>query len=149
MPHRLFWSDRDTTVLLLRLVKITDDDLKKAEEFVDVMRIMYTSTLAVSSDKQATCSQILPIHTKLENHFKIAAEDSPFVATIKGKVWGDLSSRYQVHSVHTHTHHPLHLLWLDAEHFCILFFYYLALAKTIVILCETTVYFVNRMMMIW
>lgn len=60
------------------------------------MRIVYKSTLAVSSDKQATCSQILPIMTKLESHFKIAKDDSPFVAAIKEQVWGNLSRRYQV-----------------------------------------------------
>ena len=61
-----------------------------------MIKIMYKSTLAVSNDKQATCSQILPIMTKLESHFKIAKDDSPFVATIKKKVWDDLSRRYQV-----------------------------------------------------
>lgn len=66
------------------------------------MRILYTSTLCVSSDRHATCGQILPILEKLENHFSIREEDSHFVATIKEKVWSDLSKRYQVPIKTTH-----------------------------------------------
>ena len=44
-----------------KLEHICDDDLYKCEEFGEAMKILYTSTLAVSSDKLATSSQIIPI----------------------------------------------------------------------------------------
>lgn len=60
------------------------------------MQILYTSTLCVSSEKNPTCGQILPILGKLEDHFKVKDEDTIFAATVKEKVWGDISKRYQV-----------------------------------------------------
>ncbi|XP_060746154.1 uncharacterized protein LOC132859418 [Tachysurus vachellii] len=78
-----------------RLERITDNDLKKAEEFTKLMKIMYTSTLCVSSDNTPTCGQVLPILQKLEEHFKFQEDDTVFVSGIKQKVWADLSKRYQ------------------------------------------------------
>ncbi|CAM4580989.1 unnamed protein product [Leuciscus chuanchicus] len=78
-----------------RLERITDEDLKKAEEFTKLMSVMYTSTLCVSSDSTPTCGQVLPIHQKLEEHFQVQESDTLFVAGIKKKVWEDLSKRYQ------------------------------------------------------
>ncbi|KAK0148013.1 Zinc finger BED domain-containing protein 1 [Merluccius polli] len=76
-----------------RLERLTESDFEKAEEFMQCMKVLYTSTLCVSSDKTPTCSQILPILTKLEAHYSAADEDNPFVAAIKEKVWGDLEKR--------------------------------------------------------
>ncbi|XP_048008981.1 uncharacterized protein LOC125243378 isoform X3 [Megalobrama amblycephala] len=59
------------------------------------MKVLYTSTLCVSSDKYPTCSQIIPILTKLEAHYSTSDDDNVFVAAIKEKVWGDLNKRYQ------------------------------------------------------
>ncbi|KAG7272794.1 hypothetical protein CRUP_017848 [Coryphaenoides rupestris] len=52
---------RAAVVWLKRLQRLTDDDFRKAEEFVAVMRLLYTSTLAISREKSPTCGQILPI----------------------------------------------------------------------------------------
>lgn len=79
-----------------RLERITDDDFKKADEFIKLMRKLYTSTLAVSSKKTPTCGQILPILKKLEKYYAITEEDSSFSASIKEKIWTDLSKRYKV-----------------------------------------------------
>ncbi|KAG7273014.1 hypothetical protein CRUP_011898 [Coryphaenoides rupestris] len=79
----------------LSLQRLTDDDFRKAEEFVAVMRLLYTSTLAVSSEKSPTCGQILPILGKLEVHFKVTEEDTIFTTAVKEKVWEDLEKRYQ------------------------------------------------------
>nr|XP_055050617.1 E3 SUMO-protein ligase ZBED1-like isoform X2 [Misgurnus anguillicaudatus] len=78
-----------------RLARVTDEDLKKAEDFVQLMRVMYTSTLCVSTEKSPTCSQILPILQKLRNHFTVHEGDTVFVSTLKTTVWSDLSQRYQ------------------------------------------------------
>ncbi|KAL0965132.1 hypothetical protein UPYG_G00277210 [Umbra pygmaea] len=78
-----------------RLERITDDDFRKSEEFVKVMKILYTSTLCMSAERIPTLGQILPILGKLEHHFTISAEDSTFTKSIKDKIWGDLSKRYQ------------------------------------------------------
>lgn len=85
-----------TFFVLNRLARVTDEDLKKAEDFVQLMRVMYTSTLCVSTEKSPTCSQILPILQKLRNHFTVHEGDTVFVSTLKTTVWSDLSQRYQV-----------------------------------------------------
>ncbi|KAF3853915.1 hypothetical protein F7725_014603, partial [Dissostichus mawsoni] len=81
------------------LEQITDEDFRRAEDFISLMRMLYTSTLCVSSDKSSTCGQIIPILQKLKTHLTIKEEDSTFVATVKEKFWGDLSKRYQDHDI--------------------------------------------------
>ncbi|CAI5671917.1 unnamed protein product [Oreochromis niloticus] len=78
-----------------RLAKMGNDDLRKAEEFVVLMRKHYTSTLAVSSDKSPTCGEILPILQKLQQHYTVQEDDSAFTRSIKDNIWKDLSKRYQ------------------------------------------------------
>ena len=76
-----------------------NEDLRKAEEFLLLMRMHYTSTLAVSSEKNPTCGQILPILQKLREHYTVKADDSTFVRSIKENISNDLSKRYQVQSL--------------------------------------------------
>lgn len=82
--------------LLRRLETLTEDDHRKAEEFIRIMKPLYTSSLCVSADKSPTCSQIFPILKKLEAHFETQDEDTLFTTTLKGKIWGDLSTYYKV-----------------------------------------------------
>lgn len=82
---------------------LTDDDHQKAVEFIRLMKPLYTSAVCVSADKSPTCSQIFPILKKLEAHFESQEEDTLFAATLKGKVWGDLSTCYRVCSIHSQT----------------------------------------------
>jgi len=76
-----------------RLERLTDDNFQKAEDFVKIMKLLYTSILCVSSEKSPTCGQILLILTKLEAHFTVTVYNS----ALKEKVWGDLE--YQVFSI--------------------------------------------------
>ncbi|XP_067451432.1 uncharacterized protein [Thunnus thynnus] len=78
-----------------RLETLSEADLQKAEEFIRTMKPLYRSSLCVSADKSPTCSQIFPILKKLEAHFETQNEDSLFIATLKEKVWGDLSTCYK------------------------------------------------------
>lgn len=78
-----------------KLERLTDEDFQKAEDFIKVMKLLYTSTLCVSSEKSPTCGQILPILTKLKAHFTVAEEDTLFTSALKAKVWEDLEKRYQ------------------------------------------------------
>lgn len=87
-PYTLYFAPR--------LERVSDDDISKCEDFVDIMKVLYTSTLAVSSDKNATAGQILPILDKLRAKFEVTDEDSAFRRAIKEKVWGDLSCHYTV-----------------------------------------------------
>ncbi|KAL7404682.1 hypothetical protein ABVT39_018171 [Epinephelus coioides] len=75
--------------------KLQSDDFKKAEEFVQLMWVLYTSTLCVSSEKSPTSGQILPILKKLERHYS-KASDSAFARNIKEKIWTDLSAHYKI-----------------------------------------------------
>ncbi|KAJ4944585.1 hypothetical protein JOQ06_013128 [Pogonophryne albipinna] len=63
-----------------RLARFTDEDLRRAEDFIRLMRVMYTSTLCVSSEKNPTSGQILPILKKLEMHFTVTDGDTKFLA---------------------------------------------------------------------
>jgi len=86
------------------LERVKDEDFHKAEEFVQLMKILYTSTLCVSCEKNATCGKILPILQKLEDHFTVKDEDTMFVASIKEKVWEYLSQRYQNDDIQAFLH---------------------------------------------
>ncbi|XP_021471353.2 uncharacterized protein LOC110532068 isoform X2 [Oncorhynchus mykiss] len=86
------------------LDRLKDEDFLKTEEFVQLMGILYTSTLCVSCDKKATCGQIIPILQKLEEHFTVKNEDTTFVATVKEKVWENLSERYQDEDIQAFLH---------------------------------------------
>ncbi|KAJ8334032.1 hypothetical protein SKAU_G00413510 [Synaphobranchus kaupii] len=50
---------------------------------------------SMERDRNPTLSQILPILGKLKDHFEVTDEDSMFISTIKEKIWGDISKRYQ------------------------------------------------------
>lgn len=69
-----------------RMQRITDQDFRCVEEFVTVMRVLYTSALCASSERAPACCQILPILQKLESHFKVQDADSTFTAA-KGVEW--------------------------------------------------------------
>lgn len=75
---------------------ITDNDHQEAEEFIQILKPLYTSALCVSAEKSPTCSQIFPILKKLEAHFEGQHEDTPFANTLKETIWGDLSPHYKV-----------------------------------------------------
>lgn len=77
-------------------LEITDNDHQEAEEFIRILKPLYTSSLCVSAEKSPTCSQIFPILKKLEAHFEAQHEDPPFTNTLKGTIWGDLSTHYKV-----------------------------------------------------
>ncbi|XP_056451221.1 zinc finger BED domain-containing protein 4-like isoform X2 [Gadus chalcogrammus] len=78
-----------------KLARMGNEDLRKAEEFVKLMRMPYTSTLADTSEKVPTCGQILPILQKLREHYTVQTDDSAFVRSVKENIWNDLSKRYQ------------------------------------------------------
>lgn len=86
------------------LDRLKDEDFHKAEEFVKLMKILYTSTLCVSYEKDATCGQMIPILQKLEDHFTLKHKDTTFVSSIKEKVWGNLSGRYQGEDIQAFLH---------------------------------------------
>ena len=83
--------------LCCRLARMGNEDLRKAEEFVLLMRMHYTSTLAVSSEKSPTCGQILPILQKLRKHYTVQADDSALVRSVKENIWNLYC--YQVQSL--------------------------------------------------
>ncbi|XP_054476597.1 uncharacterized protein LOC129108719 [Anoplopoma fimbria] len=77
------------------LARLTEEDFRKAEDFIKLMKLFYTSTLCVSSEKSPTCGQILPILQKLKAHLTVKEGDTVFVKDLKKQVWGNLSKRYQ------------------------------------------------------
>ncbi|KAK0131561.1 Zinc finger BED domain-containing protein 1 [Merluccius polli] len=78
-----------------RLARLTEEDFRKAEDFINLMKVLYTSTLCVSSEKSPTSGQILPILKKLEAHLSVQDGDTVFVSNLKKQVWSNLSKRYQ------------------------------------------------------
>lgn len=79
-----------------RLARLTEEDFRKAEDFINLMKVLYTPTLCVSSENSPTCGQILPILKKLEAHLAVNEGDTVFVSNLKKQVWANLSKRYQV-----------------------------------------------------
>jgi hypothetical protein len=78
-----------------KVEKITDADLQKGEEFIQTMKILYTSTKAISTDKLPTVGQVFPTWNKLKEGFNIQESDSEFKQLIKRTVWRDMQKRYQ------------------------------------------------------
>ncbi|CAL9685086.1 unnamed protein product [Knipowitschia caucasica] len=78
-----------------RLDRLTEGDFTKAEHFIRLMRVLYTCTLCVSTEKSPSAGQILPIIQKLEKHFAPLNGDTAFVADLKNRVWRNLSARYK------------------------------------------------------
>lgn len=93
-----------TLFIFHRLERLTESHFEKVKEFMKCIKVLYASTLCVSSDKSPTCSQIIPILTKLEAHYSTSDDDNVFVAAIKEKVWGDLEKRYQVFAADIYVH---------------------------------------------
>ncbi|XP_051793283.1 E3 SUMO-protein ligase ZBED1-like [Acanthochromis polyacanthus] len=77
------------------LARLTEEDFQRAEDFISLMKVLYTSTLCVSSEKSPTCGQILPILHKLQAHLTVKEGDTVFVSNLKKQVWANLSKRYQ------------------------------------------------------
>lgn len=57
------------------LERLKDEDFHNAEEFIDLRKILYSSTLCVSRGNNVTSRQIVPILHKLEEHFTEEDED--------------------------------------------------------------------------
>lgn len=102
-----------------KVEKITDADLEKGEEFIQTMKILYTSTKAISTDKLPTVGQVLPTWNKLKEGFDIKEDDSQFKKLIKRTVWRDMQKRYQEPTV---TEFLEEAAALDPRFFNILFF---------------------------
>ncbi|XP_051810177.1 E3 SUMO-protein ligase ZBED1-like isoform X2 [Acanthochromis polyacanthus] len=77
------------------LARLTEEDFRRAEDFISLVKVLYTSTLCVSSEKSPTCGQILPILHKLQAHLTVKEGDTVFVSNLKKQVWANLSKRYQ------------------------------------------------------
>lgn len=52
-----------------------DSEIQRCEEFVDVMKIMMTATVALCEEKSPTAGLILPLLGKLREHFTICETD--------------------------------------------------------------------------
>ncbi|KAI8502479.1 hypothetical protein Bbelb_200670 [Branchiostoma belcheri] len=70
-------------------------DVEKMELFLEVMKLPYMITVAMSSEKKPTSGQVLPILHKLEQHLLDKDEDDNFTKQIKSSIRDDLSTRYR------------------------------------------------------
>ena len=59
------------------------------------MKVLYTNTLAISTDKVPTIGQILSTLNKLKKTFEIKEDDNAFVNVIKAILRKDIRGRYQ------------------------------------------------------
>lgn len=80
-----------------RLVKSDLDELqiRKANEYLELMKHFYDATKVVSSENSPCASLILTIQTALEKTFTVAEADSEFVKKLKNTVLNDLQKRYK------------------------------------------------------
>jgi len=77
-----------------RLAPLTDEDFRKTEEFIQLMSVLFTSTLCVSTEKTA------PHAARSSQFFRswrstVEEGDTVFVCKLKQAVWGNLSKWYQ------------------------------------------------------
>ena len=64
---------------VFRLERLTDEDLKKCEEFSAVMEVLYKCTNGMSTSKYPTAGQAIPILQKLEQNFTVGDDDTEFL----------------------------------------------------------------------
>ena len=79
-----------------KLERLSDADMTKLDDFIDLMKVMYQCTLTLSSESKPTAALILPIIGKLEKKFKVTQTDTEFVKSLKKAVWDNLKTRYLV-----------------------------------------------------
>ncbi|KAK5897585.1 hypothetical protein CesoFtcFv8_010635 [Champsocephalus esox] len=65
------------------------------EHFLEVMKLPYMITVAMSLEKCPTSGQVLPMIDKLEVHLAEKEEDEKFIKDIKLAIRNDLSTQYQ------------------------------------------------------
>ncbi|KAI4799931.1 hypothetical protein KUCAC02_016469 [Chaenocephalus aceratus] len=78
-----------------KLQRCTDKDIERMEHFLEVVKLPYMITVAMSSEKRPTSGQVLPMIDKLEVHLAEKEEDEKFIKYIKSAIRNDLSTRYQ------------------------------------------------------
>ncbi|XP_033957272.1 E3 SUMO-protein ligase ZBED1-like [Pseudochaenichthys georgianus] len=78
-----------------KLQRCTEKDIERMEHFLEVMKLPYMITVAMSSEKRPTSGQVLPMIDKLEVHLAVKEEDEKFIKDIKSAIRNDLSTRYQ------------------------------------------------------
>ncbi|KAK5911157.1 hypothetical protein CgunFtcFv8_005358 [Champsocephalus gunnari] len=76
-----------------KLQQCADKDIERMEHFLEVMKLPYMITVAMSSEKRPTSGQVLPMIDKLEVHLA-EKEDEKFIKDIKSAIRNDLSTRY-------------------------------------------------------
>jgi hypothetical protein len=59
------------------------------------MKILYTGTLAISTDKLPTVGQVIPTSKRYENCFTVQDDRGELVKRVKSAVWKDMQKRYQ------------------------------------------------------
>lgn len=77
------------------LDRLSCDELRKAENFVELMTPLYHATLAMSEEGKPTGSLILPLQKKLNKAYEKKVGDSKFESGIKEAITKSLGSRYQ------------------------------------------------------
>uniref|UniRef100_A0AAV2M6L3 Uncharacterized protein n=1 Tax=Knipowitschia caucasica TaxID=637954 RepID=A0AAV2M6L3_KNICA len=102
----IVWMKRSSMakVVLREKQDVLKGDFTKAEHFIRLMRVLYTCTLCVSTEKSPSAGQILPIIQKLEKHFAPLNGDTAFVADLKNRVWRNLSARNKSAPAAVHDH---------------------------------------------
>ncbi len=66
---------------------LSDANIQKAEDYITVMKEMYTATLSVSAKNKPTVTLVLPLHAKLLFHFTCSDNDSSFAKHLKNAVY--------------------------------------------------------------
>ncbi|CAH1242557.1 ZBED1 [Branchiostoma lanceolatum] len=78
-----------------KLQKCSDDDIDRMERFLEVMRLPFKITVAMSAEKRPTSGQVLPMLQKLQQHTADKEEDDKFTKDVKSAIRKDLSGRYR------------------------------------------------------
>lgn len=88
-----------------KVARLTQEDIRRAEDSIYVMKVLHKFTLCVSAEKSPTCGQILPILKKLKAHLTVQEGDKVFLSNIPlhpVNVCSPLQETLTVQNTHTY-----------------------------------------------
>jgi hypothetical protein len=79
-----------------RLTNLSNEDLDKAEQFIEVFRKLRDITNILSGQTIPTIGAVIPLLSQLQKHLAPAPTDKPFTRDVKKIVLDNLETCYKV-----------------------------------------------------
>lgn len=76
------------------IATLSDQDVRMAEDIIEVLKPLKTTTTLMSTETTPSVSMILPLKTRIQKSMESNEEDSPTVREMKAAIRGNLKDRY-------------------------------------------------------